>query len=475
MSIKYHGNYCGPGWSGGKYQPSVAAGVAPVKGKPHLRGAAANDFDKSCAVHDRAYANHRDSPRKLTQADDVFYNTNIGKGVVRTTAALAVMSNRLGRKGNTRVRGASNIPQLKPSPKDTKPQSGPHDLFLQQTRQKNISTHSKIPNTKTKMPRKYRANNTVSRAAVATSKTVRIPKPKFNGGNTTTVTHREYVGQVNSSTSSAIASFQVNPGLGSLFGWLTEVANGYEEYRFKKLTFNYVSAAATSERGRVALAFQYDPTADSPVTKAALFSIVPNVEEAPWEDIELRVPTSSEWKYVRSGSLNSGSFNTYDTGKLHVLTAMNADSTTQLGEVFVDYIVELKNPQFHQISAGEYRAVGQSAASPMGTSTFLKISGQPVITWRSITSLYINTNKPLMLNFRFVGTVMAQTSPVYTQTTGSQGALSVKYNIIEVGALQQGMCISINNAQRGDYISFGASESATLTTALIYQSMYISQ
>jgi len=75
-SFRYHGNYVGPGWSAGKYQGSVAKSNVP----------AVDEFDETAKEHDRAYALNRN----LKAADYKFYRKNIGKGVKRSVAALAV-------------------------------------------------------------------------------------------------------------------------------------------------------------------------------------------------------------------------------------------------------------------------------------------------------------------------------------------------------------------------------------------------
>jgi len=63
FAVAYHGNWCGPGWSGGRYQNSVLYGSAPVDG-----------FDMSCRTHDRAYY----SGKRLREADLEFAQENIG-------------------------------------------------------------------------------------------------------------------------------------------------------------------------------------------------------------------------------------------------------------------------------------------------------------------------------------------------------------------------------------------------------------
>lgn len=76
LRFRYHGNYVGPGWSAGKYQDSVAGSSVP----------AVDEFDATAKEHDAAYARGQN----LKQADYKFYRKNIGKGIKRTAAALAV-------------------------------------------------------------------------------------------------------------------------------------------------------------------------------------------------------------------------------------------------------------------------------------------------------------------------------------------------------------------------------------------------
>jgi len=76
FSIAYHGNYCGPGWSAGKYQNSVCSTVPAL-----------DEFDMTCKEHDCAYAT---PGADLKAADEKFYSQNRGKGFKRHMAAIAV-------------------------------------------------------------------------------------------------------------------------------------------------------------------------------------------------------------------------------------------------------------------------------------------------------------------------------------------------------------------------------------------------
>jgi len=92
--MRYHGNYCGPGWSAGQYQASVVSNVEAV-----------DEFDETCKIHDAAYALNLD----LDRADREFYLSNMWKGPKRTLAAMAVELQRVTRNNMTqsqRLRGS---------------------------------------------------------------------------------------------------------------------------------------------------------------------------------------------------------------------------------------------------------------------------------------------------------------------------------------------------------------------------------
>jgi len=79
-----YGNYCGPNWSGGKRQPSIAYPNGPP---------AIDRLDNTCRVHDHVYANVRSGrmpPSALKTADEWFAKQNLGKGVRATVYGAGV-------------------------------------------------------------------------------------------------------------------------------------------------------------------------------------------------------------------------------------------------------------------------------------------------------------------------------------------------------------------------------------------------
>lgn len=76
MDIAYHGNYCGPGWSAGRYQSSVVSLVPAV-----------DAFDQTCKEHDAVYA----TGGNRTMADAKFFYSNVTSGNPKAViAGLAV-------------------------------------------------------------------------------------------------------------------------------------------------------------------------------------------------------------------------------------------------------------------------------------------------------------------------------------------------------------------------------------------------
>lgn len=77
MAFKYHGNWCGPGWSAGKYQNSVDQDYPAV-----------DPLDEACRDHDRDYARGND----LREADLTFARRTRGLGAKAELASLAVFA-----------------------------------------------------------------------------------------------------------------------------------------------------------------------------------------------------------------------------------------------------------------------------------------------------------------------------------------------------------------------------------------------
>ena len=64
---------------------------------------------------------------------------------------------------------------------------------------------------------------------------------------TIVVRHKEYLGEINGSTSFTVQqSYNLNPGLSATFPWLAQIASRFQEYRLKGAVFHYVPTSGTA-------------------------------------------------------------------------------------------------------------------------------------------------------------------------------------------------------------------------------------
>ena len=356
------GEYCGPYWSDGRFQSSVAGKATPR-----------SEFDATCKEHDAVYATDNTKAGR-NKADKTFYNQNMGKGALRSIAAALVSTNQLGRmaipNNQKRLRGTESNEIIKSlvdggSTSINKARTLSKDQLI--IHLKKLS-HNKPIMTKTNRL-KNQANKKLGTLPLATSKTVAlgVPRSTNTASGSTIIKHREYLGAVVGTTTILVKSYNVNPGLATTFPWLANIANNYEKYRVKKLSAQYVTSSGSTTGGRVGLAFGYNPSESNPESKQQFFSIIPNREEAPWEDIQLHIQPTGETKYIRIGGVSNGTVNTYDMGKLLVMTSNNASGAV-VGEIFVEYEIELIRPHFGSIVSMEGTFVNPSSGFEWGAS-----------------------------------------------------------------------------------------------------------
>lgn len=182
--------------------------------------------------------------------------------------------------------------------------------------------------------------------------------PSFGNGHLR-VQHREYLGQVSASTAFSIGRYDINPGLTASFPWLAQIAQNFEQYRFRGLVYHYKSttsdsiATATNDLGfgQVMMATDYDSNdPDYQSTIEMLNSMFANSTK-PSNDLLHAVecaPDSQPYKlyFVRVGSLPANAdIKTYDLGKFQFGTEGMATDYVGMGQLWCTYDVEFFKPQ----------------------------------------------------------------------------------------------------------------------------------
>lgn len=251
-------------------------------------------------------------------------------------------------------------------------------------------------------------NNAVTTANVAMSRKVAMTKPKYRMRNgSVIISHSEYIAGVNGSTTYTATTYNANPGLSSTFPWLSSVADNYAKYRFRRLSFLFVPSTGTNTAGRIALAFNVNAIQPAPPSKGGLFSITPNDEEAVWAECAITKSNFTEDLFIRQFNLTNtsttagtGDLKTYDCGKLIVATDLGA-STAAIGELYVSYEVELKDPIANLVLYSELYNPTATAGGMFSNTTTVLI-GPAIICNNQNTNNTFNVNVSGVYSFTYV-------------------------------------------------------------------------
>lgn len=184
--------------------------------------------------------------------------------------------------------------------------------------------------------------------------------PQFgveHGDRVTRVRHREYIGDVFSSTGFTIQGYYINPGLGSTFPWLSAVAGNYECYRIRGMLFEFKSMSSdalnstNTALGSIIMATQYNAASSNFASKQQMEnyefaqSCKPSQCMLHYIECERGANPLSE-QYIRVGSVPSGqSAQLYDIGQFFLATTGMQAANVNLGELWVTYDIELLKPK----------------------------------------------------------------------------------------------------------------------------------
>lgn len=180
------------------------------------------------------------------------------------------------------------------------------------------------------------------------------------------VAHREYIADVFSGpgapTTFDINSYVLNPGNSTTFPWLAPIARSFEQYKIRKMIFQFRStsgnsvASANTGLGAVILATQYNVTDADFTSKMEMENYAHGQSGVPSQDIlhmlDLKKAVSPmKTQYVRESNapVPSGQDpRMYDFGKFAIATQGMQTATINLGELWCSYVIELIKPKIPQ-------------------------------------------------------------------------------------------------------------------------------
>jgi len=257
----------------------------------------------------------------------------------------------------------------------------------------------------------------------------------MKNGRADRIVHREYIGDVISSSVSGqfnVQSFAINPGIAATFPWLSSIAVNYEQYKIHGCVFEFISNSgafngSSQALGTVIMATDYDPTdaafvnkiemeiADYSNSARTLVNQVHGIECDPNERGDMVLLN-------RSGSVGSESLKFYDLGNFQIATVGVSGTSVNLGELWVTYDTSFYKKQFYQGQYGNtilYSNV--TATTGITTSAYFGTNatkaGTLSVTFNSSTIVFpshIQTGRYIIV-YSIAGT--SCNAPVFTFTT----------------------------------------------------------
>ena len=177
------------------------------------------------------------------------------------------------------------------------------------------------------------------------------------------VSHKEYLSDIFGPPAGQAFNVQtltVNPGLSSIFPFLSQLACNYAEYEFQQLIFTYKSTttdignSTTGQCGTVVLVFNYNASEPAYTDKGAMMEAFGSVNVKCTENALMGVEcdpaqlSGSPGMYVRANPVVTGQdLKTYDRGtfQLAVCNSPAAYANLPIGELWVDYTCVLRKPK----------------------------------------------------------------------------------------------------------------------------------
>lgn len=253
-----------------------------------------------------------------------------------------------------------------------------------------------------------KSNSLIQLGGTTTSDLQIVP----SGNREVRIIYREYIGDVFTHPTVAgqfyPSTFNINPGLVSVFPWLAPIAQQYEQWTPNGIVFEFKSTSseyvATQALGSIIMATEYDVLDAAYADKQTMLNSAYSNEAKPSQRIVHGIecdPRDNPNRifYVRSGSVPTGSTaRDYDIGNFTIATQGGATANLNLGSLYVHYDITFRKEQlFNGIPLkGQYRWMG-STLNPTAATAFpsTPLSGSdPGVTVTNVTSAGGKINFP---------------------------------------------------------------------------------
>jgi hypothetical protein len=246
------------------------------------------------------------------------------------------------------------------------------------------------------------------------------------------------------------------------------LARSYDKYRFRKLKFEFRSVVPTTTAGVVMMTFDYDTLDALPTSKFEHSQTTPNVESNSFNSFELPVACDNVFRFIRQGSISNTDLKTYDFGQMVISSSYGVASL--LGEVYVDYEVELQKPSHGvPINCNLTQSSPPSVSTCIGTNAVMTGAANPISLGSDGSSIIFTRPGEYSIAYKFTGSGLSGFT-VPTLVAGySAGAVVKAYYVSTINSTSTTM-VGVISARvgAGDGLQFSSSVSGSSlsTTAL---------
>lgn len=194
-------------------------------------------------------------------------------------------------------------------------------------------------------------------APVARTQVVTMTEPKWRQtARGTSVKHRELLASVIADTGFVLANgmipglLSVNPIQPATFPWLHPTAIGFDKFKIRKLKLHYVPICSSAMAGRVGIFWDPNSQNVGPLDRVEMASYKHCLETATWTAGTLTVPCDNVERFVDSNNTADPKF--VDFGRVGFAVYSNSNSVDTLGDIYIEYEIELMDPHPHQTLVG---------------------------------------------------------------------------------------------------------------------------
>lgn len=272
----------------------------------------------------------------------------------------------------------------------------------------------------------------VSTNSLVTKASTGVPM-MHRDGQTVTVRHKEYIGQIAGSTDFTVQrALQINPGNSVAFPWLSGIARNFQEYKIKGMVYHYIPSSGTAVSstnaalGTVMIQTSYRANDAPPSSKAYLLNEYWASESVPSESFCHPIecdPKENPFnvQYIRTGTIPSNDSQLlYDLGVTYVATSGMQTTGNTVGDLWVTYEIELKKPIVESNVTSPSPSLSAAFTAPTPTTNFPSTYvSQGEITINSVSAKSITFNAGLSGTYAYNIIVPASTTFTAVDLSGN--------------------------------------------------------